>query len=99
MKFRRTKRCRNEAIKIERPFRLYKKYIKTAIETTPRNDRNANLEHPYDGDDSPDYQQQLHQSQNLPCCHTQCNTESTILEQMANGRFQEVHSRQVQVSP
>ena len=42
--------------------------MKMAIEeTTPRNDRNANFKY----HDSPDYQQQLHQSQNLPSCHTQ----------------------------
>jgi hypothetical protein len=40
------KRCRNEMIKIEMPFRQLKNKIETAIETAPRNDRNVNLEYP-----------------------------------------------------
>ena len=41
------KRCRNEEIKIEMPFRRLKNKIETTIETAPRNDRNVNLEFPY----------------------------------------------------
>jgi hypothetical protein len=43
------KRCRNEMIKIEMPFRQLKNKIETAIETAPRSDRNVNLECPYYG--------------------------------------------------